>query len=258
VQFDTGGQSVEYFHTAPDGAGVFLDPNGSGDYVYVSNSESSTDGGVGAIRFNSQGQVIGYQRLKFQDPDTGISWIARTSRNCGGGKSYWGTWLTCEEWDGGQVWEVDPWGNTPGRRTKLGGTGRAYESAAYDKRDPFNPKFYVTTDETNGPLVRYTPSSAAAANAVNTGDYSQLLHSAGGTLTYFKVTSITNNADGTATGTYVWTSDVAEGNTSAQNYHKNGEGIDIRDGQLYYTTKTDKLLWIINLDSGTCKYRQQG
>ena len=136
VKFDTGGESQELFHTAPDGAAIFVDPAGSGEYVYASNSESAADGGVGAIRFNAQGQVIGYKRLLFRDPVTGVVSKTRTSRNCGGGKTYWGTWLTCEEWNAGQVWEVDPWGNEPGRMTQMGGTGRAYESAAYDNRNP--------------------------------------------------------------------------------------------------------------------------
>lgn len=250
VQYDTGGQSTENFHTVPDGGAVFED-SASGDYVYVSNSESSTDGGVGAIRFNAQGQVIGYQRLLFEDPITKVATKDRTRRNCGGGKTYWGTWVTCEEWDGGQVWEVDPWGNSPGRQTKLGGTGRAYESAAYDNRIPLNPTFYVTTDEKNGPLVKYTPASSVAQTSVDTNDFSQMLHSEGGLLEYFKVTSITVNPDGTATGTYVWTTDVTEGNASAEQYHIQGEGIDIRGAELYYTTKAQKFLFIIDLDTGT-------
>lgn len=249
VKFDNGGESKEVFHSAPDGAGIFVDPSGSGDYVYVSNSESPIDGGVGAIRFHSTGQVIGYHRLRFVDPKTGMA--TKTTRNCGGGKTYWGTWLTCEEWNEGQVWEVDPWGKIPGRMTQMGGRGRAYESAAYDNRDPNNPKFFITIDEPNGPLVRYSPASSVAGAAVSSGDYSKLLHSNGGTLEYFKVTSISEKTDGTASGKYVWTNKIEEGNASAAQYHINGEGIDVRDGKLYYTTKIQKYLFIVNLDDGT-------
>ena len=250
VQYFDGSLSTEIFHTAPDAAAVFQDP-ATGDYVYVSNSESATDGGVGAIRFNAQGQVIGYQRLLFQDPNSGVLSRSRTSRNCGGGKTYWGTWMTCEEWNSGQVWEVDPWGRFPGRQTKLGGNGRAYESAAYDNRDPMRPTFYVTTDEVNGPLVKYTPAPTVSEAAATSGDYSQILHSAGGLFQYFMITTIQTNADGTTTGTYVWTSSEDEGNASASRYHVQGDGIDIRQGQLYYTTKAAKYLFIIDLDTGT-------
>jgi secreted PhoX family phosphatase len=73
---------------------VFED-TATGGWIYVSNSESSSNGGVGAITFDSEGNVIGYQRI-----------LSGTRRNCGGGKSFFNTWLTCEEADGGQVYEV--------------------------------------------------------------------------------------------------------------------------------------------------------
>lgn len=58
-------------HGRADGATVVPHPSDGGWY-YVSNSENSS-GGVGSIRFNAQGQVIGYKRD-----------LTGTSRNCGG------------------------------------------------------------------------------------------------------------------------------------------------------------------------------
>jgi hypothetical protein len=79
VQYDTDdGQSFSgrSFHKYPDGAAVFADDK-NGGWVYVSNSEDSENrGGVGAIRFDDQGRVIGYRRL-----------VSGTRRNCGGGKN---------------------------------------------------------------------------------------------------------------------------------------------------------------------------
>jgi secreted PhoX family phosphatase len=248
VQFANGGQSAEIFHSAPDGAAVFEDP-ATGNYVYASNSESSSDGGVGAIYFNAQGEVTGYQRLLFEDPnDSSQTSIDETSRNCGVGKTYWNTLITCEEWDGGRVWEVDPWGNTPGRVTNMVAEGRAYESAAYDNREENSPVFYITTDESNGPLVKYTPDPAVVAAAIASGDFSNVLHSGGGTYEYFVVTN------GGSSGTYEWSTNLNNGNDSASVHHQNGEGIDIRDGKLYYTSKTQKLLYIIDLDGNSCKF----
>jgi hypothetical protein len=88
VQFDTGGESTKDFHTVPDGAGVFLNEE-TGGYAYVTNSEDSdiNYGGVGAIYFNAQGQVTGYEHLLGLDPANGLP---QTRRNCAGGKTYWG------------------------------------------------------------------------------------------------------------------------------------------------------------------------
>lgn len=75
VKYDTGGQSTVTMHAAADGAAVIPHPNDGGWY-YTSNSEvGSGGGGVGTLRFNSAGGVIGYKRD-----------LQGTSRNCGGGE----------------------------------------------------------------------------------------------------------------------------------------------------------------------------
>lgn len=132
----------------------------------------------------------------------------------------------------------------------MGGAGDDYESAAYDNRDPSNPKFFATVDNSQGPLVRYTPCTSCVQDALATGDYSNLLHAngAGQNFEYFKVTSLDES---TGLGTYTWTNSLEEGQISAATYHPYGEGIDIRDGMLHYTTKTTKHLWIIDLDNFT-------
>lgn len=93
-----------------------------------------------------------------------------TSRNCGGGKTYWQTWVTCEE-NGlsGQVLEVNP----RSEPTVLGDIGGNYESFAYDARDRFNPTFYVTHDSAYGELVRFTSNLEIVVDAERTGDYSK-------------------------------------------------------------------------------------
>jgi secreted PhoX family phosphatase len=199
------------FHFRPDGAAIFLDPS-STNYKYVSNSEALLTGGVGALSFDKDGNVIGYERL-----------LTGTIANCGGGKTFWNTWLTCEEWFGGHVWEVNPFTGTS-RRTELSrGYAARYESAAYDHRNIDQPVFYATIDRKNGPLVKFTPPAAAVQTARATKDYSQLLHT--------KVSDRDRAASyqylvvDPSTLTFTWTSDVKVGERTAAQYFRNCEGI---------------------------------
>ena len=51
--------------------------------------------------------------------------------------------MTCEEFSGGQVHEVDPFtGVSSQQQTILGNSGGKYESFAYDARDLSSPTFY--------------------------------------------------------------------------------------------------------------------
>jgi hypothetical protein len=74
--------SEKMFHDQPDGAAVFewLD---TGGWIYVSNSEVITQGGggVSAIYFDKDGNVVDYQHL-----------LTGTTMNCSGGKTPWNTW----------------------------------------------------------------------------------------------------------------------------------------------------------------------
>jgi hypothetical protein len=235
VQFPKGGQSSESFHSAPDAGACFAHPT-SGGWVYVSNSEAgSGSGGVGAIEFDADGDAVSYNRP-----------VRGTSRNCGGGKTPSGRWLTCEEnGSSGQVWASDPFVDNSGVQTVLGGNGGNYESAAYFA--PNGPsgiiEWFVTDDSGNGELRRYTPNLP--------GEDESLFDTSngGGTFTYLRIDSLSGGSP--QTGTVTWTTSLSQGQSSASTYFPNAEGIDIRNGVVYFVSKVAKKLFIIDLAAGT-------
>ena len=117
-------KSKRLFHKDPDAAAVF--PLVNGGWLYVSNAENEevgpywNEGGVGVLRFNRGGRIVGYRKL-----------VSGSSNNCGGGVTPWNSWISGEEVDGGQMLQVDPYGVKKWRYTAMGKLGK-FESFAYD------------------------------------------------------------------------------------------------------------------------------
>lgn len=140
------------WHAASDGAGTFATPDGG--WILTSNSEvGGGGGGVGALVF---GPPDGDGPAPVVDAYLILS---GTSRNCAGGQTPWGTWLSCEEVTRvGRVWECDPTGATPAVPLDLLGSF-SHEAAAVD---PPTGQIYLTEDQHDSRLFRFTPDTPPA------------------------------------------------------------------------------------------------
>lgn len=142
------------WHIFSDGAATFR--TGDGGWILVSNSEVPTpvhlpidlpignpgDGGASAIRFNRGGKIVDAYRI-----------LSGTSTNCAGGPTPWGTWLSCEEIERGQVWECDPTGRRDAVVHPALGTF-THEAVCIDRKTGFA---YLTEDEGSGCFYRFRP-----------------------------------------------------------------------------------------------------
>jgi hypothetical protein len=230
VRLASGRLSTDPFHAKPNGGGIF--PKGDGGWIMVTNSMSSIEtveeqdwrsGGVGALEFDVDGDLIGYQRLLYNTMD-----------NRGGGVTPWNSFVTCQGTGGCK--QIDPFGRKEARATQLGSL-LSMDQVVYYSNHGKVPQFFVSQDDSSGLLTRFRPDDVGQA-CYASQNWCTL---ESGTRDYLVL-----NAD---TQTYEWTDDMFFAGVSAFTYFRNATTLYVDSDHLYIISKSLNQVLCLDLES---------
>jgi len=210
--------STYLWHDAPDGGATFR--TDTGGWIYVSNSELGWGhGGAGAIRFDASGNIIKAYPI-----------LENTNRNCAGGATPWGTWLSCEEVNYGMVWECDPY--TQENARPLYALGRfSHEAVAVDTQ---KQHIYLTEDKPDGCLYRFVPAALDSRGFADLSSGSLEVAIVDESMSRVKWIPLPDP------GASSWPTRYQLDSATRFN---GGEGIVFYDGLISFATKGDNRIW---------------
>lgn len=207
----------------PDGQAIF--PTDDGGFALVTNSEAPDDapgqGGASAIRFDRDGRTTSAYRI-----------LGGTSNNCAGGATPWGTWMSCEETDGGLVHECDPLGRRPAVAHPAMGAF-PHEAICVDQA---GRRIYESEDNGSGGFYRFTPKSWPDCSQ---GLLEIAIVGAGGVVRWVEVPDPSAGSKPTR--------QQVPGSTK----FRRGEGIWFDSGIVYLATTSDNTVWAYNTGTET-------
>lgn len=216
--------SAYLWHDAPDGGATF--PTSDNGWIYVSNSEVGNNlGGAGAIQFDASANII-----------QAYSILENTNKNCAGGATPWGSWLSCEETDNGIIWECDPYGQISPAPLNAPGTF-AHEAVAVDTS---NHHLYMTEDKTDGCFYRFVPDT------LNAQGYADL---SSGTLEVAVIDWSLSTVNWIPVPDPGATTQATRYQINSSTAFNGGEGIVFFNNLVSFATKGDNRIWSYNTET---------